>query len=115
MARQLREQAGLEPVILCGPADDAAPFREFRTLAGAPLSEVKSAIASASLFVGNDSGPAHMAAASGIPLVVLFGPSDAAVWAPWKPVAAELVARPAMSDIGLQDVLEAVDRLRVRA
>ncbi len=115
VARHLRENAGLEPLILGGPADDTSPFGEFRTLAGASLSEVKSAIASASLFVGNDSGPAHMAAASGIPLVVLFGPSDGAVWAPWKPVAAEMVARPAMSDIDLQDVLDAVERLRVRA
>ena len=28
----------------------------------------------ASLFVGNDSGPAHMAAAFGVPSVVIFGP-----------------------------------------
>lgn len=34
------------------------------------------------LFVGNDNGPMHMAAALGVPVVGLFGPSDPAVWGP---------------------------------
>jgi predicted lipopolysaccharide heptosyltransferase III len=34
------------------------------------------------LFIGNDNGPMHMAAALGIPVVVLFGPSDPATWGP---------------------------------
>jgi predicted lipopolysaccharide heptosyltransferase III len=34
------------------------------------------------LFVGNDNGPMHMAAALGVPVVVLFGPSNPAEWGP---------------------------------
>jgi predicted lipopolysaccharide heptosyltransferase III len=34
------------------------------------------------LFVGNDNGPMHMAAALGVPVVALFGPSDPAEWGP---------------------------------
>lgn len=34
------------------------------------------------LFIGNDAGPMHVAAAVGCPVVALFGPSDPAVWAP---------------------------------
>jgi len=34
------------------------------------------------LFVGNDNGPMHMAAAMGTPVVALFGPSDPSVWGP---------------------------------
>ena len=52
------------------------PFAAFRTLQGAPLGEIKTLLAGASLFVGNDSGPAHMAAAFGLPVVVIFGASD---------------------------------------
>ncbi len=36
----------------------------------------------AALFVGNDSGPMHVAAAMGTPVVGLFGPSDPTVWGP---------------------------------
>ena len=41
-------------------------------------------MAGAQLFIGNDSGPAHIAAAFGVPVVVLFGPSDPVNWAPWR-------------------------------
>src|SRR3989454_5077387 len=34
------------------------------------------------LFVGNDNGPMHMAAALGTPVVALFGPSEPSVWGP---------------------------------
>ncbi len=34
------------------------------------------------LFIGNDNGPMHMAAALGTPVVALFGPSDPSVWGP---------------------------------
>jgi ADP-heptose:LPS heptosyltransferase len=39
----------------------------------------------ASLMVGNDSGPSHLAAALGIKGVVIFGPTEAAVWGPIAP------------------------------
>ena len=34
------------------------------------------------LFIGGDSGPMHLAAAAGLPVFALFGPSDEAIWAP---------------------------------
>jgi len=36
------------------------------------------------LFVGNDSGIMHLAAAAGIPLVALFGPQSPARFGPWS-------------------------------
>jgi heptosyltransferase III len=39
-------------------------------------------LASASVYVGNDSGISHLAAAVGTPVVAMFGPTDPAVWAP---------------------------------
>ena len=35
-----------------------------------------------SLFIGNDGGPMHMAAAAGCPVLALFGPTDPVVWGP---------------------------------
>jgi hypothetical protein len=39
-------------------------------------------LAKARLYVGNDSGITHLAAAAGTPVVAIFGPTDPAVWAP---------------------------------
>src|SRR5262249_31211738 len=83
-------QLGIEPVFIAGPDEDLSAFRAYRTIAGAPLSEVKNLLANASLFIGNDSGPAHMAAALGIPVIVLFGSSNIDVWRPWKTTAEAL-------------------------
>lgn len=41
----------------------------------------------ARLFIGNDSGLMHLAAAAGAPTIGLFGPSDERLYAPWGPVA----------------------------
>lgn len=114
IARRLRDHDHLDPVILCGPSDDAAPFADFQIVRSS-LSEVKSVIRSASLFIGNDSGPAHIAAAFGIPLAVLYGPSDPVVWAPWKAVAAQTLVRRLIQDISVDEVLRALDHLKAPA
>ncbi len=114
VARSL-EASGVKPLILAGPGENPGLVRGVEALSGLPLSEVIALIRGASLFVGNDSGPAHIAAACGTPLVVLFGASDAQVWAPWKAPEAAQIARPSMDDIRVDEVLAAVDRVGVRA
>lgn len=109
-----RLKPALDPVFIAGPGEDLSPFAEFRTIAGAPLAEIKSLLAGAALFVGNDSGPAHMAAAFGLPVIVIFGPSDPVVWAPWKTASQVLIGRP-IESVAISQVLEALDRLRVAA
>lgn len=49
------------------------------------LPQVASLLRAAALYLGNDSGVSHLAAALGARGVVLFGPSDPAVWAPRAP------------------------------
>lgn len=39
-------------------------------------------LAGASVYVGNDSGISHLAAACGVPVVAVFGPTDSIRWAP---------------------------------
>jgi len=109
VAGHLRD-SGFDPVFIGGPDDDFSPFQAFHSERGAPLSTVKSLLAAAPLFVGNDSGPAHMAAAFGIPVVVIFGNSDPAIWGPWR-TASEIVTAAS----GVRQVLDALARLRVHA
>lgn len=103
----------VESVFIGSASDDFSPFKQWRCEHGS-LRETKSLLAGASLFIGNDSGPAHMAAAFGIPSVVLFGPSDEVVWAPWK-TEAQVIKNPRLTDVTVNQVLAAVDRLGVRA
>jgi len=107
------KQSGTDPVFIGGPGDNLSPFRNFRTISGAPLAEIKQLLATASLFVGNDSGPAHMAAAFGLPVVVIFGASDPAIWGPWR-TASEVVTAPGgIAHVEAAQVLDALTRLRV--
>ncbi len=75
-------------VVSSGPADDARMAEMRRLLPDAaypdPLALDKLAhlYGCASLYIGNDSGPTHLAAATGIPTIALFGPTDPAVWGP---------------------------------
>src|SRR5687768_13883862 len=55
------------------------------------LPEVAALAARSRIFVGNDSGIAHIAAAVGTPSVVIFGSSNVAHWRPWNKAAAEVV------------------------
>ena len=110
VARFLRNEANLEPVFLGGPADDLSAFREYRIAQGQTLAETKNLVAGARFFFGNDSGPAHLAAAFGLPVTVLFGPSDSAIWHPWKTDSTVLCASQ-ISDIKAADAIASVKTL----
>jgi ADP-heptose:LPS heptosyltransferase len=106
---------GMEPVFIGAAADDLSPFHAYFTMLGAPLEKVKTLLAGASLFVGNDSGPAHMAAAFGLPVVVIFGDSNPAIWGPWRTVSEVVTAPGGIGAVEVDRVLSALDRLRVHA
>lgn len=57
------------------------------------LSLLAALIARARVFFGVDSAPMHMAAALGVPVAVLFGPSGEKMWGPWR-VASEVLTLP---------------------
>jgi ADP-heptose:LPS heptosyltransferase len=84
IAKRLDAEFGLEPVFIAAAGDSCEAFAQFEVVAGADLEEIKNLLAGASLFIGNDSGPAHMAAAFGLRTIVLFGASDETVWGPWR-------------------------------
>ena len=106
---------GLVPVFIGGPGENLSAFSRFECHAGAPLDQIFSLMQSASLFVGNDSGPAHTAAAFGVPSVVLFGPSNPCIWAPWRTKAEVVHAPNGLAQITVERVLSAIDKLRNNA
>jgi lipopolysaccharide heptosyltransferase II len=91
-------ERGFAPVALVAPPESAVlenllkelsvPILSFNDLS---LPEVTALAARSQLFVGNDSGIAHIAAAVGTPSVVIFGSSNIAHWRPWNSGAAEVV------------------------
>ncbi|CAN5434255.1 glycosyltransferase family 9 protein [soil metagenome] len=58
-------------------------------------------------FIGNDSGPGHLAGIIGVPTVSIFGSSDPASWHPLGPRTA-VVHRDSLDGVQVADVLEAL-------
>lgn len=77
----LRKIYDIEICAIIGPGDETVDVSKLES-AGVlikrvmSLSELFSIISQAYVFIGNDSGPAHVSAALNVPEVVLFGPSN---------------------------------------
>ena len=79
------------------------------------LPEIAAFLARSRLFIGNDSGLMHLAAASGVPTLGLFGPTNAAAYAPVGRCAAAVAGMgKSMEDIAVDAVLEAAAGLLTR-
>jgi heptosyltransferase-3 len=94
VSRALGWGYGLQVVWLAGPGEgEMLPYLEALAkaqgqllLARRPLARVARVLSRCRLYVGNDSGLTHLAAAVGEPAVLaLFGPTDPRVWAPLGP------------------------------
>jgi heptosyltransferase-2 len=94
LARWLAAQATRPQLLLIGGEADAAPLAAMTdALQGAELliardltlPHLAAVLQRCRLFVGHDSGISHLAAAVETPCVLLFGPTDPAIWAPAHP------------------------------
>ena len=90
-------ERGFDPVAIAAP-NEKELLEKLRAEASAKITifdlslpEVTALAAQSQLFVGNDSGIAHIAAAVGTPAVVIFGSSNIAHWRPWNSAPAEVV------------------------
>ena len=110
------------PLVLGGPglteAAMAAPLlaalpNAIDLVGKLPLPRVAAALHRATLFIGNDSGLMHLSAAAGAPTIGLFGPTDAATYAPAGPLATAVTA-PTMADITVDHVTRAAAALLAR-
>ncbi|HEX8988780.1 MAG TPA: glycosyltransferase family 9 protein [Rhodocyclaceae bacterium] len=102
------------------PGDDGKAARLQAAVAGLPLfpcptgsvRELLGAMSLADRVVCSDGGGLHVAAALGKPTVCFFGDSIAAEWRPWGvPYVLLQPASKRVADIGLEEALDALDRL----
>jgi len=91
LARWLREEKGIATVVNLGPGDQEIAAATRQALApedvlldSLDLRHLVALLADTRLFVGNDSGPTHIASALQRPVVVIFGASNSTHWAPWQ-------------------------------
>jgi ADP-heptose:LPS heptosyltransferase len=90
----LQNHVGSKILIVLGPAEGTEIRKSFEgkesemgatapiLAKGLSLLELASVMSGCRLFIGNDSGISHMAAALGLPTVAIFGPTDSKVWSP---------------------------------
>ena len=117
--------AGAIPAIFAGPGSEeaamAAPL--IAALPGAidlcgrlSLPEVAACFGRVALYIGNDSGLMHLAAAAGAPTLGLFGPTPAAEYGPSGPRAAAVLSGDGtMAGLTVADALAAATKLLERA
>ena len=92
-AAQVLPRHGRRVVVCPGPGEEAVAQEHFSSatvLNDVNLGTYAALLQEAALMVANDTGPGHMAAAVGTPLVSVLGPSDPALWRAWGP-AVQLV------------------------
>jgi heptosyltransferase-3 len=87
------DRLGLRVVLTGGPAQKERQYvtdiakelpKKTINLAGqVSLAELSLIIARAKLFIGPDTGITHLAAATGVPVIALYGPTNPVKWGPW--------------------------------
>jgi|SRR5579884_1927197 len=134
LAERLWEQHRLETLFLGGEKErgDLLEIRRhgrrpFHSAEGITLLQLAALIEKSRLFIGNDNGPMHIAAAVGTPAVALFGSSDPKIWGPWGEgheilymgvscspcahIGCEMGELNCMRQISLSAIMSAVDRV----
>jgi ADP-heptose:LPS heptosyltransferase len=99
--RQLAQRLPCSVEWIAGPDEDLDHAVRFENLL-----ELASWMRSHALYIGNDSGITHLAAAIGMPTIALFGPSNHIVWRPRGPFV-RVIAERSMDEITVDAVLGA--------
>jgi heptosyltransferase I len=91
LAATLRDGQGLRSLVLWGPKEESRASAVVAASAGAAalappttIAELVAIARAATVMIGGDTGPLHLAAAVGTPVVALFGPSQPERNGPWR-------------------------------
>jgi ADP-heptose:LPS heptosyltransferase len=79
------------------------------------LADTAAGLANATLFVGHDSGPLHVAGAFGVPVVGVFAPGEPQRTFPQGVGPSRMLARPTPATIGVADILREIEALSIHA
>jgi heptosyltransferase-3 len=110
LIHKLAVYSNLRLALLQGPADNQI-VQQIRSRLDAispifvenwPLGKLAALMTEAALYLGNDSGITHLAAASATPTIALFGPTDLQIWAPRGPRVRIIRWKPGSSANNLQ-------------
>lgn len=109
VAKALAVKDGAGIVVLGGPDEEAAAAQleamldaggKVLNLAGrTTIHQTAAVIERCDLFLGNDSGPMHVAAAVETPVVAVFGPSNRQAWGPYTPAGKASIHRTVSRDL----------------
>ena len=118
-ANQLCEEFSAAAVITAGPVDDEpinSMLRHIRCrfvlVRRRPIRTVAAIMSQLNLFITNDTGIMHVAAATGVPTLSLFGPTDPLQWAPIGSKNHYILARDGdINSISIQEVVEKAGRM----
>lgn len=106
----LLQKRGWNVSLLVGPDEAVAPeLGGLNQIRNVRVEELASVLGAFDLFVGNDSGPMHYAAAAGCNVVGIFGPSDPRRWRPFSP-RSEVVSAECACGLGVQTPCRFPDR-----
>ncbi len=119
LAQKLHDEYDAQIILFWGPkeqdlADQFQNYVQFQPMLVEPtsLKELAAFFALCDAMVCNDTGVMHLAAAAGVPLVAIFGPTDPAEW---KPLGDEFIAlrgkRDKTDSVRVRHVLEAIGTL----
>jgi heptosyltransferase-1 len=132
LAAAMAERCGLRSLVLWGPGEELMASAVVGASRGAAesapptsITDIVAIAKGASLMVSGDTGPLHIGAAVGTPIVALFGPTRAERNGPWA--AADIAisrfdrcachyerqcrrSQPCIDDIGVDEVMAAVER-----
>ncbi|UCG14572.1 MAG: glycosyltransferase family 9 protein [Deltaproteobacteria bacterium] len=109
LIRKLISYPNLRLVLLQGPADvdiiqrlrSELTTKALTIVENWPLGRLAALIRHAALYLGNDSGITHLAAACSTPTIAIFGPTDPTIWAPRGPRVRIICWKPRDSGTGL--------------